>query len=106
SEERYKGAGAAERRKKIKAVTVVTPQLVRLTLHEPWPDFLTYYATPATGAGWIVPKSYIEKVGSEKFKEQPIGLGPYRFVDFRPGVEVLREANISYARHVPSRNLR
>jgi hypothetical protein len=41
-----------------------------------WPDFLTFYATPTTGAGWIVPKNYTEKIGSEKFKEQPIGLGP------------------------------
>src|SRR5215470_5612080 len=102
SYDRYRGAGAAELRKKIKAVTVVTPHRVRFTLYEPWPDFLTYYATPATGAGWIVPKHYTEKVGSEKFKEAPIGLGPYRFVQFRAGVEVILEANASYWRKVPS----
>ena len=102
SYDRYRGAGAAELRKKIKAVTVVTPHRVRFTLYEPWPDFLTYYATPATGAGWIVPKHYTEKVGSERFKEAPIGLGPYRFVQFRAGVEVILEANTSYWRKVPS----
>jgi peptide/nickel transport system substrate-binding protein len=84
SYERYKGTGAVELRKKVKAVTVVHPHLVRFTLYEPWPDFLTYYATPATGASWIVPRNYTERIGNEKFKEQPVGLGPYRFVHFRP----------------------
>jgi peptide/nickel transport system substrate-binding protein len=42
----------------------------------------------ATGAGWIVVKRYIEKVGDEGwFKKAPIGAGPYRFVSFRPGIE-------------------
>jgi len=102
SYDRYRGAGAAELGKKIKAVTVVGPHRVRFMLYEPWPDFLTYYATPATGAGWIVPKNYTEKVGSEKFKDAPIGLGPYRFGQFRAGVEVIFEANTSYWRKVPS----
>ena len=102
SYERYKGTGAGELRRKIKAVTVVNSHLVRFTLYEPWPDFLTYYATPATGASWIVPKNYTEKIGNEKFKEQPVGLGPYRFVHFRPGVEIVLEANTSYWRKIPS----
>jgi peptide/nickel transport system substrate-binding protein len=70
-------------------------------LHEPWPDFLTFYATPATGVGWIVPKHYTEKIGSAKFKEQPVGAGPYRFVQCPPGVELVLEANPDYWRKVP-----
>ena len=31
----------------------------RFRLSEPWPDFMAFYATPATGAGWIVPKAYV-----------------------------------------------
>jgi peptide/nickel transport system substrate-binding protein len=99
--ERYKGAGAPEFKKKVKAVEIVTPHHIRFQLHEPWPDFLTFYATPATGAGWIVPKNYTEKIGSEKFKEQPIGLGPYRFVSYQPGVELVLEANTDYWRKTP-----
>ncbi len=102
SYERYKGVGVAELRTKIKAVTVVSARQVRFTLHEPWPDFLIYYATPATGASWIVPKRYTERIGSERFKERPVGAGPYRFIDFRPGVEVVLEANPSYWRKRPS----
>ena len=64
--ERYKGAGAPELKKKVKAVEIVTPHQVRFQLHEPWPDFLTFYASPATGAGWIVPKNYTEKIGSDE----------------------------------------
>jgi peptide/nickel transport system substrate-binding protein len=101
SYERYKGTGAGELKKKIKAVKIVNPYHVRFELHEPWPDFLTYYATPATGVGWIVPKSYTEKIGGERFKEQPVGLGPYRFVHYQPGVELVLEANTAYWRKVP-----
>jgi peptide/nickel transport system substrate-binding protein len=99
--ERYRGAGASELKKKVKAVEVVNPHQARFQLHEPWSDFLTFYATPATGAGWIVPRTYTEKLGREKFKEQPIGLGPYRFVSFQPGVEVVMEANTDYWRKAP-----
>jgi peptide/nickel transport system substrate-binding protein len=99
--ERYKGTGSPELKGKIKAVEIVTPYHVRFQLHEPWPDFLTFYGTPATGVGWIVPQKYTEKIGSEKFKEQPVGLGPYRFVNYQPGVELVLEANTDYWRKVP-----
>src|SRR5215468_10719241 len=99
--ERYKGTSAGDLKQKVKAVEIVNPHHVRFQLHEPWPDFLTFYATPAAGVGWIVPKNYTEKIGSEKFKEQPIGLGPYRFVNYQPGVELVLEANTDYWRKVP-----
>jgi peptide/nickel transport system substrate-binding protein len=98
---RYKGTGAAELKHKVKAVEVVSPHHVRFQLNAPWPDFLTFYATPATGAAWIVPKHYTEKIGSATFKEAPIGLGPYRLVRYQPGVEVVLEANPTYWRQVP-----
>ena len=103
--ERYKGSGAPELKKKIKAVEVVPPHHVRFHLQAPWPDFLTFYATPATGVGWIVPKHYTEQVGSDKFKEHPVGLGPYRFVHYQPGVELVLEAHTDYWRKVPHLSL-
>ena len=72
-------------RTRVAAVEVVDPQRVRFRLKQPWPDFMTFYGTPATGAGWIVPKKYVEKVGDDGFKKAPIGAGPYRFVSFTPG---------------------
>lgn len=99
--ERYKGAGAIELKKRVKSVEIVHPHHIRFRLHEAWSDFLTFYATPATGAAWIVPKKYTEKVGTENFKNQPVGLGPYRFVRYQPGVELLLEANPTYWRKTP-----
>ena len=99
--ERYKGTGATELKEQVKAVEIVDPHHVRFVLHAPWPDFLTFYATPATGAGWIVPKTYTEKIGSDAFKSNPVGLGPYRFVHYHPGIELVLEANTDYWRKTP-----
>ena len=102
SYERYKGASAALLKQRVAGVDVVDPLRVRFRLKEPWPDFLTFYATPATGAGWIVPKKYVERVGDEGFKKAPVGAGPYKFVSFTPGVELVVEAFEQYWRKVPS----
>src|SRR6185437_8953557 len=61
--ERYKGAGGKLLKDKVKEVQVVAPNRARFVLKEQWPDFMAFYGTSATGAGWIVPKKYIEKVG-------------------------------------------
>jgi peptide/nickel transport system substrate-binding protein len=100
--ERYKGASATELKKKVKAVEIVSPYQVRFQLNEPWPDFLSFYGNLATGAGWIVPKKYTEQIGNDKFKEQPVGLGPYRFVNYQPGVELVLEAFPEYWRKPPA----
>jgi len=99
--ERFKGAGSGELKKKVKSVEIVNAHQVRFHLHEPWPEFMAFYGTPATGAGWIVPKSHLLKVGDAEFKNHPIGLGPYRFLSHQPGVEVVLEANTGYWRKQP-----
>src|SRR5215472_3097119 len=100
--ERYKGAGASTLKARVAAVEVVDPQRVRFRFKEPWPDFMTFYATPATGAAWIVPKKYTERVGDEGFKKAPVGAGPYRFVSFNPGVELVVEAYEGFWRKTPA----
>jgi peptide/nickel transport system substrate-binding protein len=99
--ERYRGVAHDLLQSRVAAVEIPEARLVRFRLKEPWPDFLTFYAT-ATGAGWVVPKSYIEKVGDEGFKKAPIGAGPYKFVSFKPGVELVLEAFDGYWRKKPS----
>jgi peptide/nickel transport system substrate-binding protein len=86
---------------KVREIEIVDPHRVRFHLHQPWPDFMTYYGTMATAAGWIVPKKYMEQVGDEGFRKHPIGLGPYKFVNYTPGVELILEANEDYWRKVP-----
>ena len=100
--ERYRGISAKLLKDKVAAVETPDPARVRFRLKQPWPDFMTFYGTPATGAGWIVPKKYVEKVGEEGFKKHPIGAGPYRFVSFNPGVELVLEAFDGYWRKAPS----
>src|SRR5437899_1328753 len=91
SVERYRGASAKPLKESVAAVETPDPGRVRVRLKRPWPDFMTFY-TGATGASWIVPKKYVEKVGDEGFKKAPIGAGPHRFVSFTPGVELVLEA--------------
>src|SRR6058998_4013121 len=99
--DRYKGAAFKTLKDRVAAVE--TPDLlhVRFRLKNPWPDFMTFY-TAASGAGWIVPKKYVEKVGDEGFKKAPIGAGPYKFVSFAPGVELVMEAFDGYWRKTPN----
>ncbi len=99
---RFRGTSAKLLHDRVKAVDIVDPHRVRFVLHTAWPDFLVFYASPATGAAWIVPKKYIEKVGEEGFRRQPVGLGPYRFARMTPGVELVLEANEQYWRKRPS----
>jgi peptide/nickel transport system substrate-binding protein len=87
---------------KVREIVVVSPSRLRFVLTEPWPDFMTFYGTMVTGAGWIVPKKYVEQVGNDGFKRNPVGLGPYKFVSHTPGVELVMEANESYWRKMPS----
>jgi peptide/nickel transport system substrate-binding protein len=61
---RYRGTAAKLLHERVKAVEIVDAHRVRFVLHTPWPDFLAFYATPATGAAWVVPKKH----------------GPYRFM--------------------------
>ena len=100
--ERYRGVSAKLLKERVRQVQVVDPHRVRFQLGEPWPDFLTFYATPATGAAWIVPAKYVAKVGDDGFKKAPVGAGPYRFVSFTPGVELVLEAHEPYWRKSPS----
>src|SRR6266403_148843 len=99
--ERYRGSSSKMIKDAVAAVETPDARHIRFRLKEPWPDFLTYYAS-ATGAGWIVPKKYVEKVGDDGFKKAPIGAGPYKFVSFTPGVELVFEASDQYWRKTPS----
>src|SRR5712692_10084092 len=62
---RYRGASAKLLHDRVKSVDVVDPLRVRFVLNAPWPDFLVFYATPATGAAWVVPKKYVERAGED-----------------------------------------
>ena len=76
-------------RDKVRDVEIAGPARVKFHLHEPWPDFMTFYGT-------------MEKVGDDGFKKAPVGLGPYKFVSHTAGVELVLEAFEGYWRKMPS----
>ena len=100
--ERYKGAGAPLFKERVREVQVIDPGRVRFVLNDPWPDFMTFYGTSASGAAWVIPKKYFEKVGEDGFRKAPIGAGPFKFVSFQPGIELVLEAFEGYWRKTPS----
>ena len=100
--DRYRGAAATLLKARVAAVEVVDTHRVRFRLKQPWADFMTFFGTPATGAAWIVPRKYVEKIGEDAFKKAPVGAGPYKFVSFNPGIELVLEAHEQYWRKAPN----
>ena len=100
--DRYRGIYARHLKEMVAAVEAPEPGLVRFRLKQPWPDFMVYLGTYTASAGWVVPKKYLEQVGEDGFKKAPVGAGPYRFVSFNPGIELVLEAFDGYWRKPPS----
>ena len=99
---RYKAAQAKILHSKTEKVEAVNPLLVHFRFKEPFPDFLEYLLPGATTIGWVVPKKYVEKVGEAGFRKNPVGAGPYKFVEFVPGVRLVGEAFDDFWRKVPN----
>lgn len=55
---------------------------VRMHFNAPWPPAMQLLVHQQ-----IVPKAYIEKVGTQGFLENPIGTGPFKFVSSRDGLD-------------------
>ena len=45
---------------------------------------------------FVVPKKYMEEVGVAKFREKPIGTGPYRLVDYQLNARIVLDRNEQY----------
>ncbi|GAA5233779.1 twin-arginine translocation signal domain-containing protein [Verticiella sediminum] len=60
------------------------------------PQFLAY------AGAFVLPKSYIEKVGLEGFLARPIGSGPYRLVEYERDNRIVLEAYPGYWREPAS----
>ncbi|MFN8894663.1 MAG: peptide ABC transporter substrate-binding protein, partial [Betaproteobacteria bacterium] len=84
-------------------VTKVDSHTVRIQFPKPTP----FWAEPFVGTvGMIIPRHGFKDFRGTKSREapantRPVGTGPYKIVDFKPGDLVLAEANMNY--HVPNR---
>lgn len=72
----------------IDAVEVVDERTVRIDTGEPFAPLLAHLAHPVTA---IVPSG-----AGEGLARQPVGTGPFRFVSWTEGTEVVLEANPDY----------
>jgi peptide/nickel transport system substrate-binding protein len=84
-------------------VEKIDSHTVRVAFSKPTP----YWADAFVGVrGMIIPKHVFEPFKGSKSREapanlKPVGTGPYRFVDFKPGDIVRGELNPNY--HMPNR---
>ena len=99
--ENYRGANAKLLKDKTERIEIPDDRTIRFVFKEPFLDFLVLYGTPASGAGWVVPKNYYEEVGPDGFKKNPIGAGPFKLVRQVAGQELEFEAVPDYWRHTP-----
>jgi peptide/nickel transport system substrate-binding protein len=98
---RYKGLSAKLIHDRTEKVEALGPYLVRITFKQPFPNFLEFFLPGTSTIGWIVPKTYIEKVGEAEFKKRPVGCGPYKFIEFRPDAKFVVEAFGNFWRKKP-----
>jgi peptide/nickel transport system substrate-binding protein len=81
----------------------IDPSTVRVKFASPTPFWANAFVGPP---GMIVPKHLFEAYKGANSREaptnlKPVGTGPYRFVDFKPGDLVKGERNPAY--HIPNR---
>jgi peptide/nickel transport system substrate-binding protein len=81
----------------IASIEVVDELTVRITLAESFAPFLSNLAMHAAA---IVSPTAVMTHGRD-FSENPVGTGPYRFVSWRRGIEVVLERNPDYWRVEP-----
>jgi peptide/nickel transport system substrate-binding protein len=104
--EQYRGAKADVLKGMTERLEIVDERTVRLQFTRPFFDFPLIFGTAnVCGASWIVPAKYYQQVGPDRFKQQPIGAGPYRLVQHEPGVRLDFEAFPDYHRPVHVKSL-
>ncbi len=84
-------------------VEKVDANTIRVTFGKPTPFWATAFCA---AEGMILPKHVFGPYTGAKSREapanlKPVGTGPYKFVDFKPGDVVLGEINMNY--HMPNR---
>lgn len=95
-----KGAQAFFDRKAedVEGIIVKSPTELTLVLEKPFAPFI-FHLTQQTFA--IIPREHVEQVGDDKFTLNPMGSGPFKFVDWKQNQYILLEANKDYWQGAP-----
>lgn len=79
------------------AVSIVDTHTIRIRTKEPYPlvhESLTTWP--------MIAKSHFEKVGADGYAKDPVGTGPFRFVEWVKGQRLVLEANTAYWMGAPA----
>lgn len=79
--------------RQIKEVVVMDDYTFQIVTHEPEPVLLNRLSRIGSA---ILPKEYIEENGWDHFYEEPIGTGPFKFVDWKKDQEIVFEVYPDY----------
>lgn len=80
-----------------KAVEVVDPATVRIRLKQPLGPVLAVLSNAVQWNNPVSPTAYNE-LGKDGFSRKPVGSGPFRFVEWQSGNQVVLDRNPSYWR--------
>jgi peptide/nickel transport system substrate-binding protein len=89
--------GGVDAQSIVRRIEAVGSHAVRLTLREPYAPLLASLAVPGLG---IASPEAVTRWGTE-FGKHPVGTGPFRFVEWRAGQDVVLEANPDYRGPAP-----
>ena len=81
----------------ISEIAVVSPRVVRISLSEPYPAFLSILAQPQSA---IVSPAAVARHG-EQFAVNPVGTGPFVFRARQADTNIVLDANPAYFRGAP-----
>jgi peptide/nickel transport system substrate-binding protein len=85
-------SGAAALRRAVDRIEVVDDYTVRVYTKGVIPHFAASLSRAVFMEGSVMPKKYIETVGTKGFRDKPIGSGPWKFVRNVPGDRIEYEA--------------
>ena len=89
---------------RVRTAQAVDTRTVRITLREPWAPAVATLFSYGTAPQYVLPAHLLEKeqrLDIAVFSSHPVGNGPYRFVSWSRGNQLVYEANPSYWRGAP-----
>jgi peptide/nickel transport system substrate-binding protein len=99
--ENYRGLNFKLLQDRLDRIEIVDDRTIVFHFKGPFVDFIDLYNGAGSGAGWVVPKHYYDRVGKDAFNARPMGAGPFKLVSQEAGVRVSVEAWADYWRRPP-----